>query len=60
MKKTIAALLSTLILCSLFAGAIPFASADSLDDAIAAAGRELYGMYTAQSGNLLRDCYDKA
>ncbi len=60
MKKTIAALLSALILCSLFAGAIPFASADSLDDAIAAAGRELYGMYTAQSGNLLRDCYDKA
>ena len=60
MKKTIAALLSTLILCSLFAGAIPFASADSLDDAIAAAGRELYGMYTAQSAGLLRDCYDKA
>ena len=60
MKKTIAALLSALILCSLFAGTVPFASADSLEDALADVGRDLYGMYTPQSGNLLRDRYDKA
>ena len=60
MKKAIAALLSALILCTLFAGAIPFASADSLEDALDDISRDLYGMYTLQSGNLLRDRYDQA
>ena len=59
MKKTIAALLTALMICTVFAGAVPFASADSIEDALADIGRDLYGMYTLQSGNLLRDRYDK-
>ncbi|MBQ9557395.1 MAG: family 16 glycosylhydrolase [Clostridia bacterium] len=58
MKRIIAALISALIICSLFAGTV-FATG-SLEDALAVAERELYAMYTAQSGGLLRDCYDRA
>ena len=60
MKKAIATILAAVIVCSLFAGAVTFADNPTLEEALAAAKPELYGMYTAQSGGYLRDCYDRA
>ena len=60
MKKIIATILTAIIVCSLFAGTVTFADGPSLGEALAAAEPELYGMYTAQSGGYLRDCYDRA
>ena len=60
MKKAVAIILLISLFCSLFAGGALFASADSVENALAAAKPELYGLYTAQSAALLRDRYDRA
>ena len=43
-----------------FSGSAFTAAADSLDRAMSTAKPELYGMYTLQSANALRDRYDRA
>ena len=60
MKKFISLLLLTAFACICFSGGAFTASADSLDRAMNTAKPELYGMYTMQSGNALRDVYDRA
>ena len=56
--------MSLLILSALifvcFSGSAFTATADSLDRAMGTVKPELYGMYTPQSGNALRDIYDRA
>ena len=59
MKKIIATILTAIMVCSLFAGAVIFADS-SLSAALEAAKPELYGFYTAHTGGYLRDCYDRA
>ena len=59
MKKIIATILTAIMVCSLFAGLVTFAD-DSLSAALEAAKPELYGFYTAHTGDYLRDCYDRA
>ena len=59
MKKTIATILTAIMICSLFAGTVTFAGS-SLSAALEAAKPELYGFYTAHTGGYLRDCYDRA
>ena len=48
------------MLLALIPAAAFTAFADALDRAMKAVEPELYGMYTAQSGNVLRDRYDRA
>ena len=60
LKKLISLLLLTALVCACFSGAAFTAAADSLDRAMNAVKPELYGMYTPQSGNVLRDKYDRA
>ena len=50
----------TALICFCFSGNVLIAAADSLDRAMNSAKTELYGMYTIQSGNVLRDIYDRA
>ena len=59
MKKIIATILTAIMVCSLFAGAVTFADS-ALSAALEAAKPELYGLYTAHTGGYLRDCYDRA
>ena len=59
MKKIIATILTAIMVCSLFAGAVTFADS-ALSAALEAAKPELYGFYTAHTGGYLRDCYDRA
>ena len=60
LKKLISFLLLTALALVCFSGTALITSADSLDRAVNSAKPELYGMYTAQSGNVLRDRYDRA
>ena len=60
MKKLTALLLITALICACFSGGAFTAFADSLDRAMNTAKPELYGMYTIQSGNVLRDRFDRA
>ena len=60
MKKLTAAVLIAALICACFSGAAFTAAADSLDRAMSTAKPELYGLYTLQSGNALRDVYDRA
>ena len=60
MRKAAAFIIIIALLCSVFAGTAFFASADSVEEAMAAAKPELYGLYTSQSAGLLRDAYDEA
>ena len=60
MKKLTSLLLLISLVCTCLSGIAFTASADSLDRAMNTAKPELYGMYTTQSGNVLRDIYDRA
>lgn len=59
MRKIAAFAIITALICSVLCGTAFFASAVSASEAMAAAKPELYGLYTAQSANLLRDAYDR-
>ena len=59
MRKTVAFILIFALVFSAFTGAVLFASATSAAEAMDAAEPELYGLYTAQSANVLRDAYDR-
>ncbi len=60
MKKLAAVITATFIFLTIFSGLFAKAQQALLYEALAAAKSELYGMYTMQSGNLLRDRYDRA
>ena len=60
MRKTTAFIIVIALIFSVLAGTVFFASAAPLDEAMAAAKPELYGLYTPQSAGLLRDAYDRA
>ena len=59
MRKIAAFAIITALICSVLCGTAFFASAVSAEEAMTAARPELYGLYTAQSSNLLRDAYDR-
>ena len=60
MKKLISALLLTALIICCLPGVAFTVGADSLDRAMSTVKPELYGLYTLQSGNALRDKYDRA
>ena len=60
MRKAAALTIIIALICSVFGGAVFFASAVTAAEAMAAAEPELYGLYSAQSANALRDAYDRA
>lgn len=60
MKKLTSMVLSLLILLPIFAGIVANALGDGLAESLAAAKKELHGLYTARSAAYLKDIYDKA
>ena len=60
MKRLTAIFITAALILACFSGGAFTAFADSLDRAMNAVRSELYGMYTLQSGNALRDRFDRA